>query len=296
MQLVREFSLAKSEGDGRRPYLNERGAFIGLHTSLLDLDAQGRWKPRPRSELDALLSAAYRGRVAVEPVAQSLATVAKALNNGDRGLAAIALVQAELPTMSDFDVALATAKLDLALLKYNPNWADEPRVPAGNSQGGQWTSDDVSTSSNSLLEDTSYVSSSSENQNSLLTDIAYQGGYHDEVVAQLADIIRKRGGTAETSVSLTSIDGTTTAVADILVQDPSNKNLYIIEVKTGADPKFTSSQSLLYPLAGIGGHVYSNSPRITSFGFERGQLLPPMTVDLIYALPNHQYFWERIIP
>ena len=28
-----------------------------------------------------------------------------------------------------------------ALGKSNPDWADEPRIPAGNSGGGEWTSD-----------------------------------------------------------------------------------------------------------------------------------------------------------
>ena len=28
-----------------------------------------------------------------------------------------------------------------AALKFNPNWASQPRVPAGNSDGGQWTNE-----------------------------------------------------------------------------------------------------------------------------------------------------------
>ena len=33
------------------------------------------------------------------------------------------------------------AKADGLLVKYNPDWEDEPRVPAGNPDGGEWTSE-----------------------------------------------------------------------------------------------------------------------------------------------------------
>ncbi len=60
---------------------------------------------------------------------ESLATVAKALNRGDRSLAAIALVQAEWP--------LAESR---SLDKYAPDYKLEPRVPPGNGvESGRWT-------------------------------------------------------------------------------------------------------------------------------------------------------------
>lgn len=65
----------------------------------------------------------------------NLAVVAKAMNRGDRALAAIALVHAEFPPLPDESGARRMRRLD-AMLKYN---ADEFRLPAGQPGGGQWT-------------------------------------------------------------------------------------------------------------------------------------------------------------
>jgi hypothetical protein len=66
-----------------------------------------------------------------------LAQVARALNDGELGLAAIALVQAKLPTPLDPILADRMAKAD-GVAKYN---ADQPRSPAGAPDGGRWTID-----------------------------------------------------------------------------------------------------------------------------------------------------------
>jgi lysozyme len=102
---IREFRLAGSRPDGVNPFLSDAGAFLGDGMSLLERDAAGTWRPRPLAGL-----ADRRA---------SLATLAKALNRGDRSLAAIALVQAELPAR---------------LAKANPDVGSEPR-----DANGRWT-------------------------------------------------------------------------------------------------------------------------------------------------------------
>ena len=49
---VREFKLAGPRGDGRHPYVNGDGAFIGRGVPLLERDVFGRWKPRDGAVLE----------------------------------------------------------------------------------------------------------------------------------------------------------------------------------------------------------------------------------------------------
>lgn len=101
---IREFRLAKGRPDGLHPFLNDAGAFLADGTPLLERDGAGTWRPRSLGGL------ADRR--------DSLATIAKALNRGDRSLAAIALVQAEFPPLA----------------KANPDVGTEPR-----DSDGRWT-------------------------------------------------------------------------------------------------------------------------------------------------------------
>ena len=52
--------------------------------------------------------------------------------------------------IEDFSVDLALIRINLALRAFDP---DQPRIPAGNSEGGQWTSDDDSSSGQLIAED-----------------------------------------------------------------------------------------------------------------------------------------------
>lgn len=103
---------------------------------------------------------------------RGLARVTRLLAAGENALASIDAVLIGFPEIA----ADRMAKLDLAaaslLGKYNPNWEDQPRIPAGNSDAGEWT--DESDSRNSCNADFD------------VTDIAYPGMYHDQVVAELA--------------------------------------------------------------------------------------------------------------
>lgn len=137
--LIREFRLGGSNGDGSHPYVNEGGAFLGRGVPLLEQDGIGRWRARPRSMLEKLLRVGYGVPVDLGWRATQLGYVAQALNKGDLCLARISLVRAELPPLPNGDRARAMAKADGLLIKGNPDWEDEPRIPAGNPDGGQWT-------------------------------------------------------------------------------------------------------------------------------------------------------------
>lgn len=135
-----EYRLADSRGDGRHPYLNEDGAFLGNATPLLAKKA-GSWSPQPRGALEQILTAGYGIPVDLGWRMKNLSCLAHALNRGDRSLAAILLVHMELPALPDGG-ARRMAMADGLARSYNPN---EPRVPAGNPGGGEWTSDDFAT-------------------------------------------------------------------------------------------------------------------------------------------------------
>ncbi len=133
---IREFRLGGPRGDGFHPYLNGDGAFLGDATPLLEKDTRGRWRPRSQRILESALSRGYGVPVDLGWRMNSLASVARALNKNDRCLAAIALVHAELPGLPNAAAAGRMASAEGRLAKYNE---DQPRVPAGNSDGGQWT-------------------------------------------------------------------------------------------------------------------------------------------------------------
>lgn len=134
---VREFKLGGSKGDGLHPYLNDEGVFHGRAVPLLEKDGLGRWQPRPQTVLEVLFDLGYGVRLDVGRRMTRLASVARAMNRGDRCLAAISLVHMELPALPGQARARLMAHAD-ELLKFNPS---EPRVPAGSRDGGEWTSD-----------------------------------------------------------------------------------------------------------------------------------------------------------
>lgn len=106
-----------------------------------------------------------------------------------------------------------------------------------------------------------------------LQDIA-EGPLHKWVKEEAARRARANGDIVETEVMIVSIDGVP-AILDFLAKRPNGK-FYGIEVKTLSYKSFGFNQLRVYPLLGIGNHVFSTSPRIRSFGFEPGQLLPPI--------------------
>jgi hypothetical protein len=138
---IHKFKLAGSRGDGRRAYVNDDGAFIGRGVPLLEQDALGRWKPRDKGLLERLLGIGYGVPVELNGRYMQLRDVAQALNEGNLALAGISLVHMRLPPLPSAEHARDMAKADGLMVKYNPDWEDQPRVPAGNPDGGQWTSE-----------------------------------------------------------------------------------------------------------------------------------------------------------
>jgi len=66
LPFVQEFKLGGREGDGVHPYVNERGAFLGRGTPLLERDAIERWRPRSRYVLERIVSRGYGTTVDLE--------------------------------------------------------------------------------------------------------------------------------------------------------------------------------------------------------------------------------------
>ncbi len=135
LPFISEFKLGGSHGDGVHPYLNEEGAFLGNGLPLLEKNFRGRWQPRSRSLLERALSTHYGVPVNLDWRMDKLASVADALTKGDLSLAAIALVHTQLPPSPKRDDVQSVAHVG-DLTKYD---ADEPRVPAGSPEGGEWT-------------------------------------------------------------------------------------------------------------------------------------------------------------
>jgi hypothetical protein len=99
--------------------------------------AGGRFRPRPRHHLTRLLTKAYRTSIDTGSVTKGLQAVADALNDGEIARAMIAAVQLKLPPL-DWHGAVRILRTENALAKYDFN-PDEPRLPAGQPGGGEWT-------------------------------------------------------------------------------------------------------------------------------------------------------------
>jgi len=96
--------------DGRHAYVGEAGAFIGAGVPLLEKDSAGRWRPRPRDVLERLFRIGYDQPVDLDSRMEKLDSVAKALNEGDKSMAAVALIETELTPLPDADAANRMAK------------------------------------------------------------------------------------------------------------------------------------------------------------------------------------------
>jgi hypothetical protein len=96
----------------------------------------GRYRVRASDDIAALLAAAYGGGINAARLMPGLRLVAEALQEGNLARAGIAVGHLQLGALDD-DRLERLARTD-SLLKRNfdPN---QPRVPAGNPDGGQWT-------------------------------------------------------------------------------------------------------------------------------------------------------------
>jgi hypothetical protein len=86
----------------------------------------------------------------IERYQRGLVQVAQLLGTGDGAQARIRAVLLSCPEIAAEGMAkLAHA---VALRKDNPDWADQPRNPAGSAEGGQWTSDDATQRETALVQ------------------------------------------------------------------------------------------------------------------------------------------------
>lgn len=118
---------------------DETGVALGP-VSLIDrIDATGkaRYVLRPTVEIARKLGLAYRDMSEAEfdRCLVGLDRIAKAFEHDEAALAMIIAVQLRLPEIDAIGMAKLAAATDLH--KYSP---DQPRVPAGNPDGGQWAS------------------------------------------------------------------------------------------------------------------------------------------------------------
>ncbi|HEY1719740.1 MAG TPA: hypothetical protein VGG27_00720 [Magnetospirillaceae bacterium] len=134
----REFKLGKSGCCRVHPYLDDGGAFFGNDAPLLEKDSLDRWRPRPRAALERDLSKALGTSIDLGWRMDSFVTVARALNKGDRSLAAIALVHAELPSLPRRPPQNGATTRSY-FRKDAHDVSGEARIPAGQTGAGRWT-------------------------------------------------------------------------------------------------------------------------------------------------------------
>jgi len=105
---------------------------------------QKEWRPRPQQALDRLFKAGYGHPTNMAFVMRKLQGVAQALTKGDRSLAAIALVHAALPALPDPQAMQRMTKADrlLKLAGIAHDVSNQPRIPAGQPDGGEWANGD----------------------------------------------------------------------------------------------------------------------------------------------------------
>ena len=93
---AREFKLGRPGGAAPFPSIDENGAFY-RGVPLLEKTSLGQWRPRPQATMEKLFGDDLGGPLDIASRMGRLTAVARALNAGDLALAAIALLQAELP-------------------------------------------------------------------------------------------------------------------------------------------------------------------------------------------------------
>ncbi len=274
--------------------------------------------PVDEARLGALLAAAH-GRPAPASSLRHVRRAVETWHDGEKpralthlalsGLAKLArpkedarrLFLADALIRSGLDPAIIVKALELepapeALDKYNP---DQPRVPAGDTDGGQWTSGDSSGATTDATRRTQVgvqVANASDTRghevgtdatspgNTLpIVDAAYQGDFHDAVRDAFADALTKGGNTVLKEVPITLPgDQPVSAKIDILVRTQVGY-VFGIEVKTGNDPTFTYAQSIVYPHVEAGNIVVSDDTRIGAVILTPGVPWPHIDLYVVYA-------------
>jgi hypothetical protein len=104
-------------------------------------EPRGSAKVRPAAEISRALRLAYASQPdqIIELYRSGLERVVKLLEAGEDGRAGVQAVLLGLPEISPEDMAKLAAAEDLQ--KGGSSWQGQPRVPAGQTGGGEWTSD-----------------------------------------------------------------------------------------------------------------------------------------------------------
>jgi hypothetical protein len=153
----RVWRLSENSGDDNLGLTcTEQGLMLG-RTALIER-CDGCFVVRERSEIEQLLSRAYRTKLNVNRLMPGLATVATALNANDQGLARIAAVHLRIPDLPDL-AARDAMEVEDVLIKYlnqlelkdeirkaSPDDPKHPGWPAGTEggRGGQFRPKDGS--------------------------------------------------------------------------------------------------------------------------------------------------------
>ena len=163
--MISKYSLCDRQYGDTKPRgisCDEEGVFIAGDVPLVTRSSDANGKPvyaaRQAHEIISLLTKAYGPKPGLSNQVEGLNGVARYMTDGNWILAKIAAVQLRLPDVAD-DVALASlmvAEMELIRkccslgqnCKAKPqrrsarkrDVSDEPRVPGGQSGGGEWTS------------------------------------------------------------------------------------------------------------------------------------------------------------
>src|SRR5215467_6271449 len=140
------FRLGERGGDGL--CCDVRGVALGPIALVEAAEANGRrvYRVRPAEEIARALALAY-DPFTTDDLARRLSgldVAARALEVGDMAKAMVATVLLKLPPLSP--EAMAKLARDPTLKKYSP---DQPRVPKGQPDGGQWARENDGEAANS---------------------------------------------------------------------------------------------------------------------------------------------------
>jgi hypothetical protein len=149
MFLARDLALLSTRGGAGR-CCDDKGVALGPFPLVThDAGETPAYRPRSRQTIVRGLRTAYRGMIPelIDDVAERLERIANALNDGDHVHARILAVQMRVPEL--LPSAMTKLAKVVGLKKYNPNWEQEARVPAGEEGGGDWTDEGAAAGSDS---------------------------------------------------------------------------------------------------------------------------------------------------
>ena len=125
---------------------SEGVALGGIPVAWSDTEEEGQssWKVRSPDEIGEILGRAYgfQRREIVEQCHRGLRRVAARLHAGDLALAGVEALMLRLPRIDPEGMAKLAGLRDLR--KDDDAWQNEPRIPAGQPDGGQWTTGGMS--------------------------------------------------------------------------------------------------------------------------------------------------------